>query len=123
MPIPAFAEGSFTSSISAWLTGIETRAWDDNNNDDVSTRFGAKGCFYESGIAVGNITMELNRNDTFTPDEHYGNKTVACNNSSVTTVGWGDKGSGNFDMTLKKINGAVVSTGGKLNVNYVKISY
>ncbi|MBA3783143.1 MAG: hypothetical protein H0X12_15005 [Nocardioides sp.] len=68
--------------------------------------------------------MELNRNDTFTPDEHYGEKTIACTpTSSLTTVNWGDKGKGNFDMTLKKIDGETTSSKGRLNVNYLRIGY
>lgn len=123
MAAPAFAEGGFTSSMSGWLTGLETRDWDDQNNDNASTRFGARDCSYDTGRDVDDITMELNRNDTFTPDEHYGNKLVSCNNSTVTTVGWGDKGKGNFDMTLKKIDGEVTSCCGRLNVDYVRVSY
>ncbi len=121
---PAFAEGSFTSHMSGWLTGLSTRSWDDANSDDNSTTFGAKGCSYETGDAVASITMELNRNDTWTPDEHYGNKKVTCTPTSAThTVGWGDKGKGNFDMTLKQIDGSTVSKWGHLYVDYVKIAY
>lgn len=122
---PAFAENSFESSISGWLPGVETRDWDDANKDDVSTRFAAKQCDYDTaGQDVKNITMELNRNDTYTPDEHYGDKLVACSPySSLTTVGWGDHGKGNFDMTLKKVDGQTSPWQGRLYVTYVKISY
>lgn len=39
------------------------------------------------------------------------------------TVDWGNKGNGNFDMTLKQIDGAVKSTKGKLYVTEVKVAY
>lgn len=121
---PAFAEGSKSTYMFGWLTGLETSAWDDNNRDNVGTKFAAKDCSYDTRQPVKNITMELNRNDTWTPDEHYGDKTLVCTpTSALHTVNWGDKGAGNFDMTLKKIDGQVTSTKGKLNADTVKISW
>lgn len=121
---PAFAEGGFTSYMKDWLTGIETRGWDDSNADNASTTFAAKKCRYETGRSTKNIAMELNRNDTWTPDEHYGDRKVKCRKGSkFHRVGWGDRGEGNFDMTLKKIDGKVKSDGGKLTVKKVRIRY
>jgi hypothetical protein len=121
---PAFAEGNFTSSMTNWLPGNETRSWDDKNQDDVATTFGAKQCSYDTQQSAANITMELNRNDTWTPDEHYGNKTLVCTSTSaVHTVSWGDKGKGNFDMTLKKVDGETTSYKGRLSAKYVHVTY
>ncbi len=120
---PAFAEGGFDSYMSGWLTGIKTRNWNDNNTDAASTSFAARACSYQTGRDVASIAMELNRNDTYTPDEHYGEKTLSCNNSTLTTVAWGNPGKGNFDMTLKKIDGQVTSYNGKLDVTQTRIKY
>jgi hypothetical protein len=121
---PAFAEGKFESHMNGWLTGHETRDWTDRNEDDTSTSFGAKGCSYEAEHAVKNITMELNRNDTFTPDEHYGGKLVTCTpKSALHTVAWGDKGKGDFDAALRKVDGSKSPSWGRIDVEYVVVKY
>lgn len=124
---PAFAEGSFESYFSAVHTGFDTRSWNDNHNDSNSTTFAGKNCSY-TGIPTyerrpSSFAMELNRNDTWTPDEHYGEKTVPCSGTTQYSVSWGEKGAGNFDMTLKKISGASSGYPSTLNVAYVKIAY
>ena len=124
---PAFAEGSFESSFSGVHTGFDTRSWNDNNNDNAATSFAARNCSY-TGIPTyerrpSSFAMELNRNDTWTPDEHYGEKTVPCSGTTQYYVSWGDKGAGNFDMTVKKIDGVSSGYISTLNVNYLKIAY
>jgi len=121
---PAFAEGQFESYMANWLPGISTRTWTDANKDNVSTTFSAKQCTFETGVSTKSITMELNRLDTWTPDEHYGNKDLACTSAnSLKTASWGDHGAGKFNFTLKKVNGSDQSYGGHVGAKYVRVTY
>lgn len=123
--LPAMAEGSWTSSISGWLPGEETRDWTDKNRDDVSTRLSNKQCSATPGSTVKNLGWELNRNDTATPDEHYGIKWLTCNSSTTMGTGsWGDRGKGNFDFTLRGVNKSKDdSPVGHVSAKSVKVSY
>jgi hypothetical protein len=101
---PAHAEGSWSSSISNWLTGKESRQWTDNNTDSVSTTVSLSGCSIPNGQRFENVTLGLYRDRSVLPDVSKGERTNACGN-----FGWGDVEAGTYHFTLKKING---STGG-----------
>lgn len=124
---PAFAEGSWSSSISGANTGFKTRTWTDANSDDKSTTFGGSDCTYDTmpwyEDRPDNFTTKLIRYDTWSPNENYGNKTITCKGTKFYSVSWGDKGKGKFGLTLTKIDGSEMMGKGRLNVKSVKATY
>lgn len=102
MIAPAYAEGSWSSSVSGALTGFSSRDWTDNNNDSASTRTVWSGCSLESGT-YRDTTLDLARNRTWPlPDATYGQRTSACG-----TFDWGRMtDTGSYHWTIKKINGS-----------------
>lgn len=121
---PALAEGEIHSSISGWLPGKETSDWNDKHTDADKTTLQNNRCSSDTGNNVTSLTWELNRNDTVTPDEHYGNKKLTCTaTSAATTASWGERGKGNFDATLKQVNGYSPSPVGAAYSKNVNIRY
>ncbi|MCD9878349.1 hypothetical protein [Streptomyces guryensis] len=85
----ASAEGSWSSSISNWKGGDESRRWTDNHNDAASTTVSFSGCSFGGPSSV---TLELDRVRDFLPDVSHGQRSNSCN-----TVSWGEiKTSGQF---------------------------
>ncbi|MFI8092641.1 hypothetical protein ACIF9R_30685 [Streptomyces sp. NPDC086080] len=107
---PAYAEGSWSSYISGWSEGSESRRWTDNNADSVSTSVGFSGCHSDGGF--GNAGLKLWK-DVFGPDSDQGSRTNYCNR-----VYWGDKASGTYYFELTS-----VFSGGYLDVNSVNTRY
>ena len=77
--IPAHAEGSFSSSMSAVRTGFDSRTWTDKNSDSVSTYISLTGCDNGGlGAKVTNTQLQLTREKPFyEPDEDRGRYTAA----------------------------------------------
>lgn len=79
---PASAEGSWSSYISNWSGGEESRRWTDNHSDSASTTVGFSGCDFHGG-SVANL--ELQRVRDFLPDVSHGSRNNTCNTRS-----WGE---------------------------------
>jgi hypothetical protein len=109
---PAYAEGSWSSFISGWTPGKESRRWTDNNTDSVSTSVSFRGCASDGGTGFRQAGLKLWK-DVFGPDEDQGTKSNTCN-----TVYWGDKASGTYYFELWS-----VTSGGQLSVNSVTTRY
>ncbi|KDN86120.1 hypothetical protein [Kitasatospora cheerisanensis] len=87
--IPAHAEGSWSSYISNWNSGNESRRWTDNHTDSTSTQVDFSSCTIHAGDTK--IRLELDRDISYWPDATYGMRDNYCGNSN-----WGemsDKGS------------------------------
>ena len=112
MASAANAEGQWTSSFSGWLPGMKTRVWE-NKANNASNRLEMKKCTFTTERAGGSLTansvhMELQRRDTWTPDENYGQKKMNCNKSNtLVKQDWGKRGKGRFSYVLRKVNGTV----------------
>lgn len=89
--IPAHAEGSRTTKITAWRYGAESRTWGDGNLDGAATRVVfAMNC--ESDKAGGfSAPIVLYRVRGGLPDVNKGTRINTCNASS-----WGDVESGTY---------------------------
>lgn len=113
----AYAEGSWSSSVSGALTGFTSRDWTDNNNDATQTRTVWSGCSLASGT-YRDTTLDLARNRTWPlPDVTYGERTSACG-----TFNWGRMtDTGTYHWTIKKINGS--TSGWRVNVNSLTTYY
>ncbi|MCP9956796.1 hypothetical protein [Streptomyces sudanensis] len=85
---PASAEGSWSSSISNWLNGNESRRWTDNHNDSASTTVSFSGCNFGGPSSA---TLELDHVRDFLPDVSHGTRSNTCN-----TVSWGEVGAAEF---------------------------
>lgn len=86
---PASAEGSWSSSISNWLGGNESRRWADNHGDSASTTVSFSGCSFGGPSSA---TLELDRVRDLLPDVSHGQRSNSCN-----TVSWGEiQTSGDF---------------------------
>ncbi|MFB7239805.1 MULTISPECIES: hypothetical protein [unclassified Streptomyces] len=80
---PAFAEGSWSSSLSGVLPGFESRRWNDANTDATSTSVAFSGCSVpDRTFRAANIVVWK---DVFGPDESKGSRANYCN-----TTSWGD---------------------------------
>ncbi|MEZ3181868.1 hypothetical protein KYY02_25310, partial [Streptomyces pimonensis] len=78
---PAAAEGNWSSSISNWRGGDESRRWTDNHQDSASTTVSFSGCSFGGPSGA---TLELDRVRDFLPDTSHGTRRNTCN-----TVSWG----------------------------------
>ncbi|MYU25175.1 hypothetical protein [Streptomyces sp. SID8352] len=119
--IPAHAEGSWTSSMSAVRTGFDSRTWSDKNSDNVSTTIGLSGCNNGGlGAAVSNTELQLTRETSIIqPNENRGRYTYKC--SSSDSHAFGVQPSGSYHFTVTKIQGS--ASGYYLSVNSVSVKY
>lgn len=115
---PAFAEGSWYSSISSAAPGFSSRTWTDLNTDSASTRVKFTRC--TNALSQGtSAEVQLTIEHTFTPDENRGRKTLQC--AVDDTGNWGDEPNGNFHFTVTKVGGA--TSGQRLWVKRVDVWY
>ncbi|MFE0778484.1 hypothetical protein [Streptomyces sp. NPDC058861] len=91
---PAFAEGSWTSYITGWTAGLESRRWSDTNRDAVSTSVGFSGCYVDGPDKFKSAGLIVWK-DVFGPDENKGSRTNTCNR-----VYWGDQAAGTYYFEL-----------------------
>lgn len=121
---PVAAEGSFTSSFSGWLPGLDSRTWKDGNRDASSTRITLGGCRAEANpTVVVTYRLQLTRETPwYLPDENKGRKDFACHRTSVTNS-WGRQAAGSYHFTLTHVNGTEYSDPGKVRASTVKVSY
>ncbi|MFI2292878.1 hypothetical protein [Streptomyces niveus] len=111
---PALAEGSWSSYISDWGTGNESRRWTDRNSDSVSTSVGFGGCS-ASPTSFRSVTLAVYK-DVLGPDDNKGNKDNTCSTNS-----WGDLASGEYYFGVELINQN--ATGFKFSANSVLVKY
>lgn len=101
----ASAEGSWSSSLSDWRGGDESRIWTDRHQDSASTTVSFSGCSFGGPSSVG---LELDRVRDFLPDVSHGTRNNSCN-----TVSWSEiQTSGDFyyifiGSTRLSVNNAV----------------
>ncbi|MGC5342345.1 hypothetical protein [Streptomyces sp. DT171] len=85
---PASAEGSWSSYISNWRGGDESRRWNDNHSDGASTTVSFSGCSFGGPSSA---TLELDHVRDYLPDVSHGQRSNSCN-----TVSWGEVGTAEF---------------------------
>lgn len=93
--VPAFAEGSWNSSLSDVRSGFTSREWTDNNNDGVVTKTTLTGCS-RSDAANFVLNVDLRRKRTLQPDVSYGQKNVSACKGGTGTGTWGDQTAGTY---------------------------
>jgi len=94
-PMPAYAEGSWNSSLGNVRSGFLSRTWHDSNNDGTVTKTVLTGCS-RSDDATFHLDVDLRRNRTAAPDVSYGRKSVAACKGGTGTGTWGDQTSGDY---------------------------
>ncbi|MFI2214895.1 hypothetical protein [Streptomyces sp. NPDC020141] len=94
---PAQAEGDWSSSMTNWLTGNESRRWWDGNIDSANTTVTLGGCS-ASPSSFKSVTLGVYK-DVLGPDDHKGNRENKCGTSS-----WGDLSSGDYYFSVELIN-------------------
>ncbi|MFZ3492263.1 hypothetical protein ACODT5_03300 [Streptomyces sp. 5.8] len=107
---PAHAEGYFTSSITDFRNGDESRRWTDKNTDARNTTVSLWGCSGKPHIP-SEFKVEVWK-DVFGPDEGKGGKTSPCNLKS-----WGRLASGNYYFEVQLPDGFYISATG-VRVDY-----
>ncbi|MFF3015394.1 hypothetical protein [Streptomyces sp. NPDC057939] len=107
---PAHAEGYFTSSLSGYTDGGESRRWTDKNIDATSTAVALWGCSGSPHMSTG-FRLEVWK-DVFGPDEGKGSKQNSCN-----TNNWGRLASGTYYFETQLPGGFSVSASG-VRVDY-----
>ncbi|MFH8471653.1 hypothetical protein [Streptomyces sp. NPDC018000] len=113
---PAFAEGGYTSSITAWLPGKESSHWTDNNRDSVSTSVKFAGCSVDNGRFTY-AGLQLKQERPGLPDPVVNRDNNYCDTSS-----FGDKAAGKYYFNYSNLNGQD-SVSAYLSVDKVTVSY
>ena len=117
----AFAEGSWSSYLSAVATDFNSRTWADKNSDAANTTIRFDNCREHSGATFSNTEVQLTRETPwYEPDENRGRKTFTC--YSTYTGNWGRQPSSSYHFTITKINGCS-GCFYRLDANPVKVSY
>ncbi|MEV3989826.1 hypothetical protein AB0J57_13070 [Streptomyces sp. NPDC049837] len=96
---PAFAEGSWSSSIGGWLTGKESRHWSDSNRDNVATTVKFSGCSASHGT-FRYAGLQLKKERANLPDP-----VVARDNNYCDTSSFGDVSAGKYYFNYSNMNG------------------
>ena len=95
----ALAEGGWDSHISGALPGFTSRNWHDGWNRGTATKITFTGCnFRPHDTVLRNVTVQLTRDDHWTPDENMGRKKLAC--ASSDTGNWGVMKSADYHFTV-----------------------
>ncbi|MGI5186380.1 hypothetical protein ACQEVZ_60115 [Dactylosporangium sp. CA-152071] len=94
-PVPAFAEGSWNSSLSGVRSGFTSRTWHDANNDGTITKTTLSGCSRDDGANFF-LEVDLRRKRSFAPDVSYGRRNVSSCSGGTGTGSWGDQTSGDY---------------------------
>lgn len=101
---PAFAEGSFSSSISGGNPGFTSRSWQDSQLDNVDTTVSFSGCSTSAGPQFQNASINMYDEHGLFPDASIGTKDNACETSN-----WGNGSTGllsdGYHFTVDRING------------------
>lgn len=94
-PVQAYAEGSWSSSLTNVRSGYLSREWRDNNNDGVVTRNTVRGCSRDDG-ATFFLEVDLRRKRNLQPDVSYGRKNISACRGGTGTGTWGDQTAGTY---------------------------
>ncbi len=117
---PAFAEGSWSSSMSNVRVGFESRRWADKNSDAAGTIVSLRYCSGYSGPNAegdgGKFTLNLIKDTLF--DEARGNVTYVCQGSTWKQYNWGRQPAGNYFFRVTNINYGGPASAGGVKVNY-----
>jgi hypothetical protein len=105
MPM-AFAEGSFSSYMTAVYPGFSSRTWTDHNSDSQSTNIELATCFWNpQHMGLKNLTLQLTKQEPwYLPQQNRGRRNYVCPTGS--TQAWGRQPSGSYHFTLVDVNGS-----------------
>ncbi|MFF4950892.1 hypothetical protein [Streptomyces chattanoogensis] len=115
--IPAHAEGYFTSSIGGWVTGRESRHWEDSGKDNADTKVSFSGCSTSNSPGFRYATLQLKEDVSFLPDQVRSSKKNYC-----STVNYGVRKGGKWYFNYSSLNGDDAPRT-YLNVNRVVVNY
>jgi len=110
---PAAAEGTWTSYISNWYEGRESRQWIDKNVDNTDGWAAFRRCSHND------FRITVYKED-FGPDTNVGTETMQCkkgDSQDADRVYFGDPGADEYHFTLKS------SVSGGLDVEEVQVTY
>lgn len=117
----ANAEGSWTSSMTNFGLGSETRSWTDGNTDSVVTSFAVSGCtyFYSN---LNTFSVRLLRERSLLPDADMGVRLYnACSGSQ--TKAWADEPKASYHFTVVEFNSSSAITYGLVSASKVVAKY
>lgn len=128
---PAFAEGSFTSSVTGGLAdpgvGFNSRWWTDSQKDATNTTTAFSKCVNTSSRTnAPGVLVTLYRDNGLFPDHNHGRITNACNN---TQASWGHglpKGSFRWRIDYVKVysgNTTVAVSGYRVDIPSLTTRY
>ena len=117
---PAFAEGSWNSSLSSVAIGKSSRSWQDSHRDNVKTTTTFSGCRMTgnaSGFSSATVTLYDERG--LLPDQNMGSKTNRCGKSDWGVMSRSDR----YHWTISKLNGASYENILRLSVSSIRQTY
>ena len=115
---PAIAEGSWSSNISNAVPGFESRTWQDNNLDNVSTTVGFSGCSLDFGQTFSTTQLEMWGEFGGFPDQNLGNVQNTCGTSD-----WGIVSSNAYHFRVNTINYSTDASIYQMDVSSVYTAY
>ncbi|MFD4034783.1 hypothetical protein ACFWVP_30845 [Streptomyces sp. NPDC058637] len=113
---PAFAQGGYTSYITAWKPGKESKQWTDGNTDSVSTSVKFADCSVDNG-SFTYAGLQLKKVVGGLPDTVVNRDNNYCDTSS-----FGDKAAGSYYFNYSSLNGQD-TTAAFLSVSTVTVRY
>ncbi|MFR0577614.1 hypothetical protein ACLUWG_04060 [Bifidobacterium apri] len=108
---PAFAEGSFNTSMTGVRPGFNSRVWNKRVNDHTSTTVHLAQCSNPYGFT----TLELRRVISMLPDQSKGKITLRCNNG---TANWGAQSTGDYKFRVTSTPDNASMSVGSVTVTY-----
>lgn len=116
---PAFAEGSWSSSLSSAKPGFNSRSWQDSHLDRTSTTVAFSGCTYgNAGGLTKSTGLKLYAEWGLLPDQSVGTRSSVCG-----TFNWGEQTrSDRYHWNLFQLNGST-STSHWLKVSSLTTRY
>lgn len=120
--VPAFAEGSFTSSLGGVLTDFHSRTWPKKKSGDADTKIFLTGCSTDEGVK--SASLKLFKQNGGAPDTDLGAMTYLSCFDSIKTQGvhdWGPEQAGTYYFDVYEIGGAF--SGPELSVKSLTVDY
>lgn len=113
--LPAYAEGSFTTSFSNASPGFNSRVWTDANRDSPGTSVSLRNCRTSNGANTFNLKL---KRQVFGTDPTIGNVApfYNCGGTTWQDYNWGRQTAGDYYFQIYKVGGNTTSSTGSADV-------
>lgn len=121
---PAFAEGSWSSSVSRGSVGsFSSRWWNDNQRDANVSGVSFKKCSLTNGLGVSKMNVTLYRDNGIFPDHNHGTVANSCNGTYSNWKSGLPAGSFKWKLASVKLSSGPTTTGYYVNIPSLTTKY